>query len=301
MSPENFCTINPQPEQSAAIEIPQSLYGRILEKTDQGLLLDAYHLGLQSGPLHLWAGPEAQLLAGRLAKHLGGKALSWTLTSKAYRQRKNSARFLTQRIYGLMEQRGLFSAWQASHDLAECETETALEKAESLVCQGSLSVSFRDFETANDFFTQAQSLAPASPWIWTASSTFWAQQGKHERALQLVDDALAIQPWFRPAIQYKAEYLQAIDRDALAFEVLETAKQQLQSHGVILQLIILHSEHENWARMLDLSEEARRLAPLAEEPVENWLAARETDAFIGLQDFKRAAQKAGKVSTGRKS
>ncbi|MBV8175599.1 MAG: tetratricopeptide repeat protein, partial [Verrucomicrobia bacterium] len=295
MSPENFCMINPQPEQPAAIEIPQSLYGRILEKIDQGLFLDAYHLGLQSGPLHQWAGPKAQLLAGRLAQHLGGKSLSWRLTSKAYRQRPNSARFLTQRIYGLMEQRGLFSAWQASHYFARCETETPLEKAESLVCRGCLSVSFRDFETANDYLTQAQRLAPTSPWIWTASSTFWAQQGKHERALQLIDDALAIQPWYRPAIQYKAEYLQATDRDAEAFEVLETAKQQLQSHGVILQLIILHSEHENWARMLDLSEEARRLAPLAEKPLESWLTARETDALIGLQDFERAAQKAGKV------
>jgi cellulose synthase operon protein C len=47
--------------------------------------------------------------------------------------------------------------------------------------------------------------------------------------------------------------------------------------------------------MLDLSEEARRLAPLAEEPLESWLTARETDALIGLQDFERAAQKAGKV------
>ena len=119
---------------------------------------------------------------------------------------------------------------------------------------------------------------------------------KQKYLVEFADYALFLQPWFRPAAQRKAQYLQILGRDDEALDFLETARLHLQNNGLVAQLIEIHSERENWSRMLELLDEARSLTPLAERGVETWLAMREADAHIGLGDFSRGAEQAEKAS-----
>ena len=279
----------------AGATFPDALLRQVREATDRGRYLDAYNNGLQAGPLETWAGPEAKLLAGRLSRNLGGSDLPWRLISQAYRQRPRLARYLTQRIYSVTEKRGLFSAWEMSRRLEKCESEDDIEKAEALVCRADLHVPFRDFQTATRFFKEAQLLAPLSPWVWTECSALLAEQGEHASALRCVDYALELQPWFRPAVQRKAQYLQILGRDEEALRLLDSARQHIQSFSVVLQLLTIHSEQENWPQVLELLEEARHLAPFAEKGLKLHFTIKEVDALTGLGEWERAAAKADEV------
>jgi tetratricopeptide (TPR) repeat protein len=285
-------------ENSDESKFPESILARIDQALDQGQTLDAYALALQDGrPIEKWSGPDNMLLAARLARNLGGSELGWRLASEAYRQRPHLARFLTNRIYALRERRGIFAAWQIAQRFDQCQSETLLEKAEALVCRADLSVVFRDFENASSYFSEAQGLAPASPWVITECSGLWAERGQHSDALQYLDKALALQPYFRPAVQRKAHYLQALGRDEEALQLLESARGHLQHYAIALQLIVIYNEQENWGQSLQMLEEARRLAPLADKTLEIFFAMKEADARSGLGDWEGAAVQAEKAGT----
>ena len=278
-------------------DITVSVFREVLEALDRGRSLDALELALRGGgPIEEWSGPDNMRLAARLARHLGDAGLSSRLASKAYRQRPGLARFLTDRIYASIERRGIFSAWQIAQRFAQCQSETPLEKAEALVCQAGLGIMFRDFENASSYYSEAESLAPTSPWVLAEWSGLWAEQGQHSTALEYVDQALALQPFFRPAVQRKASYFQAVGRDQDALQLLEAAHEHLQHYAVALQIVAIYSEQENWAHVLQFLDEARRLAPLADKGLQTFFAMKAADARTGLGDWEAAAVEAERAA-----
>ena len=282
--------------QPGEIEIPEALRLELLLAANQARFGDAYQTILATGPLEQWAGAEARLLAGRLSRHLGNHELYWKLTAQAYRQKPHAVRFQTQRIYALMERCGNFAAWEAARKLAQAEAESDEERADGLICEGLCNVVYRDFQAAENLFRQAQALEPKSAWVWSESSSLPAEQRKYEAAIELADRALEVEPYFRSALLRKASYLQSLRRDDEAFDVLETGRRHLQSGGVISQLIILCSEREEWARMLELVDEAERLTPYADEGGRSWYTARRADAELGLGNFVAATARARQVT-----
>jgi cellulose synthase operon protein C len=279
-------------------EDPQAVFPRIVQLLDQSQTLDAYNLALEIElPIDKWSEPDKMLLASRLARHLGGAALSVRLACEAYRQRPNLSRFLTSKIYALTGQRRIFTAWQLSNRFKQCESETALEKVDALVCQAQLSLVFRDFENARSFLSEADKIAPESPWVLTEHSRLSAEQGEPLAALRYVDQALAFHPCFRPAVQQKVQYLQTLQRDEEALELLESARHHVQHHGIAVQLLLIYSEQENWSQSLEMIQEARSLAPLADKAFENFCSTKEADARTGLGDWQRAAAQAEKAAS----
>lgn len=268
----------------------------VLKATNEARFWDAYQLALTAGPLEQWTGAEAKLLAARLARHLGGNKLYWRLTAQAWREQPRLARFQTQRVYALVDRCGTFAAWQAARQLDRAEIETTEEQADALICQGFCQVVFRDFEAAQGFFARAQALAPQQAWVWSESSALPAERGEYEAALELVDQALSLEPFFRSALQRKAHYLQSLRRDDEAVALLEASCQHLQSAAVIQQLIVAYSEQEEWSRILNLLDEAERLSPYAEEGGRSWFSARRTDALLGLGQVPEAVVQARRVT-----
>ncbi len=274
------------------VVIPETLQAEVLEATNDARFWDAYQLALTAGPLENWSGPDAKLLAARLARHLGSSTLYCRLTTQAWREKPRSTRFLMQRIYAVMEQRGILAAWKVSQKLADTEADTEEDRADAFICQGFCQTVFRDFDAARENFSQAQTLAPESPWIWSESSSLPAEQGDYAAALELVEHALTLKPWARSALQRKAHYLQSLRRDEEAFQLLQDGRQHLQSGAVINQLIVMCSEREEWALMLELLDQAEGLLPFSEEGGRAWFAARRADAYIGLGRRSEAAHHA---------
>ena len=62
---------------------------------ERGRMLQAYQAGLGLGPLHTWQGTEAQVMAGRLAGHLGAMRQSAWLLRCAYRARRTTRKRAT--------------------------------------------------------------------------------------------------------------------------------------------------------------------------------------------------------------
>lgn len=275
--------------------LSEEKYREVLDATDTGRTLDAYRLALQLGPLESWQGPEAMALAARLARHLGGSSLGWRLAQRSVRLYPDVACVRLQHFYSVMERRGHFSAWHYLPRLDQCFTDDSLEKAEILVARAEILLVFRDFETSGACLSEAQTLAPNSPWIWTASAGYWVAQNQSEAGLPYLDHALVLQPWYRPAVQSRAQVLQSLGRDDEAQLFLEEARRHLQFAGIAGQLATIHSERENWQALLDAVEDMRAKSPLAEEGLRAWFVARETDALIGLGDFSMAAEKAEEV------
>ncbi len=273
-----------------------ALYRQVLAAAHAGRALDAYRGGLQAGPMETWTGVDEKVLASHLAEDLGGEDLAWRLISQAYRQNPRSVPVLLQRLDLMKKRCGVFSAWQFLERLEKGETEDPTEKAEVLVRRGGFGVGFHDFETAATCFKEARTLAPESPSVWTESAKLWVEQGKRAAALEFVDYALSLQPWFPAAVQLKARYLQDDGQEDEALGLLEAARAHLQQFHIIVQLIEMYHAREDWRRILALLEEAKRLSPLADDPTSLWLAARAADAHLGLGDLENATDLAGRAA-----
>ena len=128
--------------------IPESALEQLERMLQTSRYWDGYQLALQIGPLENWSGALAKLLGGRLARHLGSSKLYWRMTVQACREMPGSSRFQAQRVYAVIERRGMFSGWIEAQKLASTHAETAAERAEALVCRADCHLFFRDFETA---------------------------------------------------------------------------------------------------------------------------------------------------------
>lgn len=274
--------------------IDEQLLNEILNATNEARFLDAYNLAITLGPFEKLTG-EAKLLAGRLAGHICSRELCWSLTSQAWREHPKRTKFLMQRIYALSERRGILAAWYESKKLTHSESLDNEERADGLVCQAVCSLFFRDFESAKGLFARAKELHPNSPWVISESSSLFSQAGDHQEALKIIEQALDLKSDSRAALHRKAEYLLKLQKTDEAIEVLEFARTKLQSTAIVGQLVEIYNEKENWDYLLELIEEAERLAPLADKNCRSWFAAMRINSYLGLGRFSEARQEALKI------
>jgi len=280
------------------MQIDEQLLNSVLEATNESRFLDAYNLAITAGAIQEWTG-EAGLLAGRLAGHIGNRELYWSLTARAWRQYPDRTKFLTQRVYALTEKRGALAAWHESQKLSHSISQSDAEIADGLVCQGAFSLYFRDFESAKEYFSKASSLQPTNPWVLSESSEIFSAAGAHQKALEVIDEALAINPNYRSAVLRKAECLLKLQRQEESIQLLEGVRTHVQSAAVLGKLISIHSEKENWGYLPELIDEAERLAPLADKSFRSWAAAMRLNAFMGLGRLQDARQQALKIQDNR--
>lgn len=269
-------------------ETPESIFAEVADHVSQSRFLDAYRLAIVAGPLDSWQGAEEKMLAARLAGHLGSAKLRWRLIREACREKPATIRFQFQRAYCALERHGVLAAWELARKLRKLEGPNE-EKADIIALEALCNTVFRDFEQAAKLYAEARNLAPASPWIWTESSAEPGERGAFAEAIERLDRALQLAPFYRPAIQRKAAYLQSLQRDDEARALLEQTREHLQSGAIVNQLIVLYSEQEQWSRILELLNEAEALSPLADENVRSWFYARRTDASLGLEQRVEAA------------
>src|SRR5215510_7335868 len=102
-------TVSPTETQ---LEIVQALY-------DQGLFQQALSASRPLGPLHLWTGTQARLLAGRLARHIGNDRLGTRQLLLAWRHDPNNwrARAFFLRTFGSM--RGPAALWRRMNQFGD--------------------------------------------------------------------------------------------------------------------------------------------------------------------------------------
>src|SRR5262249_9027738 len=121
------------------------------------------------------------------------------------------------------------------------------------------------------------------------------REDRFEDSLAAARKALAVRPWFRPAVQAAAHVLQMLERDREALELLTEAARHLESPPVLAQLGLLQTELGLYGDARRSYERCAEMMPLPSREMSTWLTARQTDLACYERDLGRAAEHARQV------
>jgi tetratricopeptide (TPR) repeat protein len=255
------------PEQLPAV---QALY-------DQGLYLQAYRATEGIGPLARWSGTAARLLAGRLAGNLGGGRLGTWHFIRAWRADPLHHHACWYYANHLADTRGPWKAWQYLQQRGDMPEASLENQSHWCSLHADILGQLRDFAAAEEWLTKAEALGLNHPWTYLSRAMLCSYEDRHDEALEAARQALAIQPNYRPGIQWLAHFLVQKEADAEAEALLRDATCKLESCAIWSQLAGLQVEQHRYEDARVSLDETERLAPLKDKELAQWLAARRSD------------------------
>jgi tetratricopeptide (TPR) repeat protein len=271
------------------MDIPVEAIAQIRQLYEQGLYVQAYAASQPYGPFGRWRGTAAQVIAGRLAVHVGSIRLGRCLHFRGHRADPAEPEAFYYYLYAVLERRGPLAAWKALKSGGEFPEAPARIRADIHAFGAHLLGLFRDFENAEAWMARADAEAPGEPWLCVERSSLLESEDRYDEALAVARQALALRPWYRPAVQSAAHVLGLLDRDAEAADLLADASSHLESGLIVAHLAGVQIE-------LGRYEEARRnldryaaLSPLLGREEARWLAARRSDVAYRMGDLAAAA------------
>ncbi|MEZ0264145.1 MAG: C39 family peptidase [Phycisphaerae bacterium] len=283
---------------SAAVTVPADVLARVHDLYVGGRNLDALEVALTAGPLDRWTGAEARIMAGRLAGNLGAARLARVHHLRAYRAEPGHplARYYYARA--MIERRGPYETWQF---MTRCGAPNGADPdllADWLAFEALIAAMLRDFGAAERGIGRALEIAPERAWIHVERASILNQQDKPADALASAMRALALSPLYRPGLQFAAEMLIMMDRDAEAIALLEDAAARTQSAAIVGHLAALVGEAGDKPRARALWERVVELSPMADKDYLKFLSARRCDAAYACGDYSAAAELARQAGKG---
>lgn len=285
----------PREPHTPPVTIPPAELARIKDLYLAGRYRAAFDLGSGFGPLRGWSGPAARLIAGRLAMQLGAPQLGRQLHAVAFRESPAYPEAVYYMARYRLERFGPFGCWQflqAHTDWAEASPEL---RADWFALHAFVSARFRDFDRAEKYLVQSESISPDRPWHHVERSSVLEHQDKLDDALTAARKSHALQPWFRPAVQAIGHLLVRKGREDEALEFLTDAAGRIESGLVVAQLAALQSDLKKYADATRSLDRFVELSPLMAKDVSEWLAARRSDLAYFLGDYPEAIAQAKKV------
>ncbi len=268
----------------AVIEVAQAALDEVEERYERGRYLDAWEVARAIGPLEAWRGAEARLLAGRLAAQLGAQRRGHLFHLAAFREHPESVDAWLWAVRAIHSRRGPY----AGRAMVRRGHAGAGGSWEALALHAQLSSALRDFEDAEAHVTAALALSPEEPWLQVVRSGVLEDADQYPEALDAADRALALRPWYRPAVDARAGLLVLLGREEEAMALLADALVRLQAASTAVELLHLQMEH---ARFADAEETIARidaLTPLRSRALDEWLEGRRSDAAYHRGDVARA-------------
>jgi predicted Zn-dependent protease len=262
---------------------------RVRELYDSGLYLQAYATGREWGNLTAWPGSGGQLMAGRLATNLGGARLGEWLLRRAYRSAPDDAEARYFYGYALFRRFGPYRAWRwtRTHNDLPAETNSDIRSSWAAL-QGEVAAYLRDFTTAEQFIAEARRIAPESAWVTVCAACVLEMQDRYEAALDEINSALAVRPFYRPAVQSKAHLLTLLERDEEAVELLKEATERLESGAIAGQLFTVLIELKRYQEANHALQRFLAFSPLLEKKELKRLAGPQSDVAYHLGDLDAA-------------
>jgi tetratricopeptide (TPR) repeat protein len=283
---------------NGGVDVPPHEIAEITRLYDLGLYVQACARATAAGPLHEWRGTAARLIAGRVANNVHAPRLGTWLHLRARRDDRTSAEAAYFYASDISRHRGPLAAWRFLRQLPAFPDATAETRADLLGLEARFASFYRDFETGAALLREAEALAPQRLWLWIEKSDLLEKQDAYDEALEIVQRALAVRPWYRPAVQSAAHLLQLIGRDDDALALLTEAQRHLESSYAATQLAALQTELGLHAEALATWTSVRVLAPLMEKESIEWWEARMSDAHYLCGDLAKAADCASRAKGG---
>lgn len=245
---------------------------------DRGRYLDALGLAQPLGPLGSWRGPEASVLAMRLAAVLGAPTLAASIARRSWREFPDDDKV------------AYFHAIWRRHRVPPVEMRERLAARRPampvlpdwLALEAQALAGLRDFEPAHALLDEAMRLDPRRAWLLVERASVLMQEDRHDEALESVLRALEMRPAFRPAVEFLGEILTSLGRDDEALDELGRAAEVLQHSGIHWQranLLVEKRRHHEARAALDAFQAH---SPLLEPRMRAQLAARRSDIAAEL-------------------
>lgn len=253
-------------------EISVEVVSRLNELFEQGLYLQAYEIAKEYGPFQAWRGPDACVIAARLAHHLGSAALCARITARAAKRYPDHATVQYYHAYSILEWRGPLPAWNHLKKLGDMPWATPDQRADLFALRAQIAGSLRDFQTAESYLLKAEALHPGDPWLQVQRCYLFEFQDRYEESLAAAKEAAKLHPYpyYRPATLMQAHALQLLNRDHEALELLREASRRLESSAIEVQLFALQVELKYYDEALQTLERYERLSPLLSKGAGDW-------------------------------
>jgi tetratricopeptide (TPR) repeat protein len=256
---------------AADLKAVQDLY-------EAGLYLQAYERSRVCGPLRTWRGAEARIMAARLAGQLGAPRLGLWHRLRAWREAPHHPEVCCFRGYTVLEWEGPYEAWRFFQQQGADLPDATPDVQSSWFAFGAQVLGYlRDFEAAESWLRRAEQANGHPAWVLVMRSLVLELEDRREEALAAADEALRVQPWYRPAVQARAHLLTLLNRDDEAFAFLTEAAQRIECPALYWQLGGIYYEREDYARVAWCLDQFEAMSPLLERTAGH--------AFHGLRSF----------------
>ncbi|OJW03493.1 MAG: hypothetical protein BGO49_11595 [Planctomycetales bacterium 71-10] len=271
---------------------------RIRELYEAGDYLGAYEVAKGLGPMSRWPGAAAKTLAGRLAWQLGATRLGLALPLRAWRDDPKDPEAAYYRARTMLGRRGPLATWRflarvGPLEGASDEVRSDWEATHALALAG-----LRDFERAARRLDEAERIAPGRAWLRVERSSLLEAQDRCPEALAAAEEALALRPWYRPAVQAKAHLLRLLDREADAIAFLAEADARMTSGVIVAQLASLQAEAGMSAEAAASLDRYEALSPMIDATAARWVAGRRSDLAHRMGDLAAAVEHARRAGDG---
>jgi tetratricopeptide (TPR) repeat protein len=276
------------PRRAAHVVVPPQDLAAVREAYDRGRFLDAWQVAGRHGPLSAWRGADALLLGGRLAGQLGAARLGARLHLRAFREHPDSPHAWQWAVRAVRMRRGPYEAREAMRRIGR----DVDDDPEALALRAELATDLLDFEEAERHLSRALAIAPAKPWLHVVRGMGLRDADACEAALESADRALDLRPWYRPALDLRADVLVLLGRDEEALALLEEASRRLQAASVATDLALLQIELGRHAEAEATLGRLEELTPLREREHAAWIEGRRADVAYHRGDLARAADHA---------
>lgn len=244
---------------------------------DDALTLDAWTIAQQLGPLHQWRGGKAELIAARLARHLGAGRLSRRLIVQAHRRFPDQPETWFWYAHELWESRGPLEAWLYLKVLPTSEVASLTLRADLLELLAQLAGALGDFAVARDLLQSVdESLRGNGDWL-AARASIELREDDHKRALETCLLALSQNPSARKAGQHAAAVLELLDRRDEALRLISELDDRVQTAVVTSQRAAIEHESEQFLAEATSLARFRDRSPLLDHDEQTKLAWREAN------------------------
>ena len=257
--------------------IPSEELAALQDLYDRGLLRQAYARAERLGPLREWRGVPARILAGRLVRLLGAERLGRALHYQAWRENRTDPHAIYNFTFGAMARRDPWRLWQFMRAQGELEHGGPDLHASWLSLHATSLARLRDFEAAEAWLRRAEQAAPDNVWVASEAAEVYELEDRIDAALEALDRALALQPWYRPAVQRRARLLSLQDRLPEAVAFLEEAIEHNEAAALCWHLKDLYLEQERHEDTLHMLNRFEAGSPLLETPIRKVVEALRCD------------------------
>ena len=274
-----------------------SILDKIQSFHDSSQYLKAWALSQSIGPLRQWRGSREMVLAGRLAFNLGSRRLGTVMHRLALRMHPSDPAVV---CFAMLTMSNRLGPWESLRRMKlHGDLPIASEEIRSdwLSLRALNYAQLRDFQKAEYWQKKAFELTPESAWLYVSLTSILEYQDRNDEATAAAEQAIAIRPNYRPAIQSLANRYIESNRDDDAVNLLSRTCNEVESGLLRCQLASFYRELEQYEKALKLYDGIEKYFPLMSEDVkfEKWLASVEADLYHLAGKRKEAADRAAKA------